>query len=172
MGSFIILNLTNLKWYIKMTSSYAPGPRSNRDSFFEKMKKKPDVQAVLDNLDNYTVEQLSSLEGTHFPQWIRDALVRKKQGMTKSDILARITAIAEQMNQSSNTQPILPDITPVIDYEQQAAPYSAGKKITAADFAETQRPNGTIFDSATQGAHEPIPGFEEHMRKVREKQRK
>ena len=89
-----------------MTSSYAPGPRSNRDSFFEKMKKKPDVQAVLDNLDNYTVEQLSSLEGTHFPQWIRDALVRKKQGMTKSDILARITAIAEQMNQSSNTQPI------------------------------------------------------------------
>jgi hypothetical protein len=80
-----------------MESSYAPGPRSNKDSFFNKMKKKPDVQLVLDNLDNYTAEQLANLEGSHFPQWVRDALVRKKQGMTKSDIQARAEEIAARM---------------------------------------------------------------------------
>jgi hypothetical protein len=80
-----------------MDSSYAPGPRSNKDSFFNKMKKKPDVQLVLDNLDNYTAEQLANLEGSHFPQWVRDALVRKKQGMTKSDIQARAEEIAARM---------------------------------------------------------------------------
>jgi len=80
-------------------ASYAPGPRGNKDSFFAKMKKKPDVQAVLDNLDNYTVEQLAELQGSHFPQWIRDALVRCKAGMTKGDIMSRAEEIAAQMNQ-------------------------------------------------------------------------
>lgn len=80
-----------------MSGSYAPGPRSNRDSFFNKMKKKPAVEAVLNNLDSYTVEQLANLEGSHFPQWIRDALVRKKEGMSKPDIQARAEEIARQM---------------------------------------------------------------------------
>ena len=80
-----------------MEGSFAPGPRSNRDSFFNKMKKKSSVQAVLDNLDNYTSEQLANLEGSHFPQWIRDALVRKKEGMSKSDIQSRAEEIAAQM---------------------------------------------------------------------------
>lgn len=80
-------------------ASYAPGPRGNKDSFFDKMKKKPDVQAVLDNLDNYTVEQLTNLQGSHFPQWIRDALVRKKEGRSKGDIEARAIDIAEKMNE-------------------------------------------------------------------------
>lgn len=80
-----------------MSASFAPGPRSNRDSFFNKMKKKPEVQIILDNLDSYTVEQLANLEGSHFPQWIRDALVRKKESATNIDIMARAEAIAEQM---------------------------------------------------------------------------
>lgn len=79
--------------------SHAPGPRSDKDSFFDKMKKKPSVQLVLDNLDNYTVEQLSNLQGSHFPQWIRDALVRKKENMSKGDIDARAADIAERMNE-------------------------------------------------------------------------
>jgi membrane protease subunit (stomatin/prohibitin family) len=63
------------------------------------MKKKPDVQAVLDNFDNYTVDQLANLQGSHFPQWIRDALVRKKENMSKGDIDARAIDIAERMNE-------------------------------------------------------------------------
>lgn len=80
-----------------MEGNYAFGPRGYKDSFFNKMKKKPDVQLVLDNLDNYTVEQLANLEGSHFPQWIRDALIRKKERMTKSDIQARAEEIAAKM---------------------------------------------------------------------------
>jgi hypothetical protein len=79
--------------------NFALGPRGYKDSFFDKMKKKPAVQAVLDNLNDYTVEEISNLQGSHFPQWIRDALVRKKEGMTKGDILARAESIAEKMNE-------------------------------------------------------------------------
>jgi hypothetical protein len=68
------------------------------DIFFNKMKKKADVQIVLDNLDNYTVEQIQALTGSHFPQWIRDALVKKKENTNKGDIEARAEDIAEQMN--------------------------------------------------------------------------
>jgi hypothetical protein len=79
----------------------ALGPRGNKDSFFNKMKKKPDVQLVLDNLDDYSVEQLANLQGSHFPQWIRDALVRKKEGRSKGDINARAEAIAAKMIEAS-----------------------------------------------------------------------
>ena len=79
--------------------NFAGGPRSNKDSFFNKMKKKPAVQAILDNIDNYTVEQISNLQGSHFPQWIRDALVRKKENMSRGDIEARAVDIAERMNE-------------------------------------------------------------------------
>ena len=73
------------------------GPRGNKDSFFNKMKKKQAVQDVLDNLDSYSIEQIANLTGSHFPQWIRDALIRKKEGMTKGDIEARVEAIAAKM---------------------------------------------------------------------------
>ena len=79
--------------------NFALGPRGYKDSFFDKMKKKPAVEAILDNLDNYTVDQIANLQGSHFPQWIRDALVRKKEGMAKGDILARAESIAEKMNE-------------------------------------------------------------------------
>jgi hypothetical protein len=81
--------------------SYAAGPRSNKDSFFNKMKKKPSVQAVLDNLDSYTAEQISNLNGSHFPQWIRDALLRKKAGQSNADVEARIQEIAARMIEAS-----------------------------------------------------------------------
>jgi hypothetical protein len=41
------------------------------------MKKKPALQAILDNLDSYTEEQLSNVQGQ--PLWIREELVRMKQ---------------------------------------------------------------------------------------------
>lgn len=85
-------------------ASYAPGPRSNKDSFFNKMKKKPDVQAVIDNLDSYTVEQIANLSGSHFPQWIRDALVRKKEKQSTGDINARVEEIARQMIEASQAK--------------------------------------------------------------------
>ena len=69
------------------------------DDFFAKMKHKSSVKEVLDNLDNYTVEQISNLAGSHFPQWIRDALVRKKEGRSRGDIDARALDIAERMNE-------------------------------------------------------------------------
>ena len=59
------------------------------DEFFERMKKKSALQAILDDLDNYTEEQLSELTGQ--PLWIREVLVRKKQkkhSLTPSQIAA------------------------------------------------------------------------------------
>lgn len=45
------------------------------------MKKKPAVQAVLDNIDSYTEKELEDLRGNQFPKWIREALVEyKKRG--------------------------------------------------------------------------------------------
>jgi len=70
----------------------------DKDTFFGKMKKKPAVQAVLDNLDNYSKEEINNLQGSHFPQWIRDALIRIKENSAKGDIEARAEEIAEKMN--------------------------------------------------------------------------
>ncbi len=47
------------------------------DVFFRKMKKKPALQAIIDNLDAYTEEQLSKVGGQ--PLWIRQCLVNLKQ---------------------------------------------------------------------------------------------
>jgi hypothetical protein len=50
-----------------------------KDYFFKKMKKKPAQQEVIDNIDDYTVEQLENLRGSTFPKWVREALVRYKE---------------------------------------------------------------------------------------------
>ena len=50
----------------------------SQDEFFMKMKKKPALQKVLDSLDQYTVEQLETLQGQ--PKWIREQLVKMKSG--------------------------------------------------------------------------------------------
>lgn len=73
----------------------------NPDDFFAKMKHKSSVKEVLDNIDNYTVEQLNNLSGSHFPQWVRDALVRKKEGMSRGDVDARVADIAQRMIEAS-----------------------------------------------------------------------
>lgn len=54
-------------------------PRSNLPPhvFFEKMNKKPVLQAILDNIDNYTIEELETIKGQ--PLWIRKQLVRIKK---------------------------------------------------------------------------------------------
>ena len=51
----------------------------SKDEFFRKMKKKPAQQAVLDNIANYSIEQLENLRGNVFPKWVRQALVKIKE---------------------------------------------------------------------------------------------
>lgn len=54
-------------------------PRSHHNPgvFFRKMKKKPALQAIIDNLDSYTEDQLKVIQGQ--PLWIREQLVKLKQ---------------------------------------------------------------------------------------------
>lgn len=68
--------------------------------FFDAMKKKPALQAILDSFDEYTVEQLEYVEGQ--PLWIRKVLVEMKEeeGQPKDDSeakMAEIMSIADQM---------------------------------------------------------------------------
>ena len=68
----------------------------NKDKFFQKCKKKPEQQEVLDNLDKYSSEQIENLAGPHFPQWVKDALLelKKRNGKTSDQVA---TEIAEKM---------------------------------------------------------------------------
>lgn len=72
----------------------------NPDKFFSKMKKKPELQKVLDSLDLYTEDQLLALQGSQFPLWIREQLVelKKRNGKTADDMAA---IIALKMIQAS-----------------------------------------------------------------------
>ena len=67
----------------------------SKDAFFVKMKKKPEQQAVFDNLENYTEDEIKNLTGNQFPQWVKDALIRLK---TNKRATATAVDIAEQMN--------------------------------------------------------------------------
>ena len=67
-----------------------------KDAFFLKMKKKGRQQEVLDNLDNYTKEQIELLDGPHFPRWVKDALLRLKENDRSA---TTAYDIAERMNQ-------------------------------------------------------------------------
>lgn len=66
----------------------------NPDKFFQKMKKKPELQAVLDNISNYSDDDVDNLTGTHFPQWIKDQLkkLNKRGGKTSDEIAQEIAA--------------------------------------------------------------------------------
>lgn len=59
------------------------------------MKKKPALQAVLDNIADYSDEDIRSLSGTHFPEWIKEQLLelRKRGGKTAEDEANRIAAL-------------------------------------------------------------------------------
>lgn len=67
----------------------------NQDKFFQKMKKKPAVQLVLDNLENYTDTDIEQLSSPHFPQWIKDQLIelRKRNGKTADSAAQDIAAM-------------------------------------------------------------------------------
>ena len=61
----------------------------NPDKFFQKMKKKPELQAVLDNIGNYSDRDIDNLTGSHFPQWIKDQLKKlNKRGNKTSEEMA------------------------------------------------------------------------------------
>lgn len=66
----------------------------NPDKFFQKMKKKPELQAVLDHIEEYSDEDIDNLSGPHFPQWIKDQLkkLNKRKGRTSEDIANEIAA--------------------------------------------------------------------------------
>lgn len=77
----------------------------SEDDFFIKMKKKPALQAILDNLDSYSVEQLENISGQ--PLWIRKQLVKIKSG---TDITSRReTAAAAALKMVSNQKILFPD---------------------------------------------------------------
>lgn len=67
----------------------------NPDKFFKKMKKKPELQAVLDNISNYSDIDIDNLSGPHFPQWIKDQLkmLNKRGGKTAEYEAERIAAM-------------------------------------------------------------------------------
>jgi hypothetical protein len=66
----------------------------NPDKFFQKMKKKPELQVVLDNISTYSDNDIDSLSGSHFPQWIKDQLkkLNKRGGKTSEDMANEIAA--------------------------------------------------------------------------------
>ena len=71
-----------------------PNMRSylSTSKFFQKMKKKPALQAVLDNIESYTEEDIDNLTGSHFPMWIKDELknIVKRGGTNPEDEAERI----------------------------------------------------------------------------------
>lgn len=67
------------------------------EHFFKKMKKKPALQAILDNLDDYTEADLAEIPGQ--PLWIRQVLVTLKKNngeysLSPYEIAAQMTASA------------------------------------------------------------------------------
>lgn len=66
----------------------------NPDTFFQKMKKKPALQAVLDNLSAYTENDIANLSGSHFPMWIKEQLIalKKRNGKSAEDMANKIAA--------------------------------------------------------------------------------
>lgn len=70
--------------------------------FFTKMKKKPALQKILDNLDDYTLEELENIKGQ--PLWIRKELIKiKEHGMVDWDALNEAEAKAQkELEQAEN----------------------------------------------------------------------
>lgn len=61
------------------------------EQFFQKMKKKPAVQNVIDNIDDYSIEDIENLKGNQFPKWVRQVLVKYKNrgGLTAEDMATK-----------------------------------------------------------------------------------
>ena len=72
----------------------------SQSKFFSKMKKKPELQSVLDNIQDYDEEKIEALTGSHFPRWIKDELIlRLSRGGQLADDVAE--DIARQMNEAA-----------------------------------------------------------------------
>lgn len=58
------------------------------------MKHKPAVKEVIDNISNFTDDDIDLMEGSHFPIWIKDQLkkLNKRGGKTADDIAEDIAA--------------------------------------------------------------------------------
>lgn len=56
------------------------------------MKKKPAVQKVIDNIDDYSIEDLENLKGNQFPKWVRKVLVKYKNrnGLTAEQMAIKV----------------------------------------------------------------------------------
>ena len=67
----------------------------NPDEFFNRMKKKPALQAILDNLDSYSEDELANIAGQ--PKWIREQLVKRKKGLVDTRTEAEKQAEAERI---------------------------------------------------------------------------
>ena len=80
----------------------------NQDEFFKKIKKKPPLQKILDNLDDYTVEELENIKGQ--PLWIRKQLVKLKKNDGR-DPSVTAEELADIMMASS------PEVTSTPTYE-------------------------------------------------------
>lgn len=67
----------------------------NKDIFFSETKKKPAVQNIIDNIDDYTVEDLENLTGNQYPKWIREELVnyKNRNGETSQTMAEKIAAM-------------------------------------------------------------------------------
>lgn len=65
------------------------------DEFFNKMKKKPALQQILDNLDRYSEEELANIQGQ--PKWIREQLVKRKKGEVDTRTEAERRSEAERI---------------------------------------------------------------------------
>ncbi len=74
----------------------------SKDEFFRKMKKKPAQQEVLDNIADYSIEQLKDLRGNVFPKWVRQALVKIKE--QEMEFVARGNKTPEQVATELATQ--------------------------------------------------------------------
>lgn len=64
----------------------------SQDKFFQKMKKKPELQSVLDRITMYSDNDIDNLSGPHFPLWIKEQLkeLRKRNGRTAEDVANEI----------------------------------------------------------------------------------
>jgi hypothetical protein len=82
--------------------------------------------------------------------------------MTRADIQARAVAIAAKMIEASGEQEPFYKI-------ETSDNGSKERKVTSGDFTSSEdRRVGVILDSSTHGKHEDT-GFDEHMRKIRER---
>jgi len=146
-----------------MRSYKSPG------QFFFKMKKKPAQQEVLDNIQDYSEEDIDNLSGPHFPQWIKDELkelVKRGSKVSAEHEAERIAALMTAKTSVPRVPVVIPDSHP--EERGGSGVFDISKKITADIFAPAKTKNGTIFDSSPEvNKHEEIPGFEEHMNRVR-----